>query len=100
MNRIVASVYGFVIAVGVVVSCRQTISAQAPATQPGKVEKEESCPVLKPYSELDKFGRFYLPEAVYEEARTQREYECKHIWYLSDEVLVSGYIFKRKTITQ
>lgn len=98
MNRIVASVHGFVIAVSVVVLCTQTISAQAPATQPGKVEKEETCPVLKPYSELDKFGRFYFPEAVYEEARTQRDYECKHIWYISDEIPVSGYIFKPKAM--
>src|SRR5437016_455283 len=58
------------------------------------VVKEEGCPVLKPYRDLDKFGKFYFTEIVYEEARAQTDYECRHIWYMSDELPVSGYIFK------
>lgn len=57
-------------------------------------QKEEPCTVLKPYQDLDKFGKFYFPESVYNEARGQASYQCHHIWYLSDEFLVSGYIFK------
>ena len=87
------------IAVILVALFAQIISAQTIATaQPGRVEKEENCPVLKPYGELDKFGKFYFPETVYEEARTQTEYECHHIWYLSDEIPVSRYIFKPKAM--
>lgn len=75
----------------------QIASAQINArSQRSIVVKEESCPVLKPYRELDKFGKFYFPEAVYEEARAQTDYECRHIWYMSDEISVSGYIFKPK----
>lgn len=91
MNRFDTTVCRFLIAASVFVLFVQTVGAQT-----GKVQKEENCPVLKPYAELDKFGKFYFPEAVYEEARTQTDYECRHIWYLSDDIPVSGYIFKPK----
>jgi dipeptidyl aminopeptidase/acylaminoacyl peptidase len=95
MSRLLATLRGSLIALNLFVLFVRIISAQTIGTnQPGGVEKQENCPALKPYTELDKFGKFYLPEAVYEEARTQTNYECRHIWYLSDDIPVSGYIFK------
>ena len=92
-----AVVRRFVIAVSVLILFAQIVSAQTAATdQRRAIDKEESCPALKPYGELDKFGKFYFPEAVYEEARTQTEYQCRHIWYWSDKIPVSGYIFTPK----
>lgn len=88
----------FTIAISVLVSFVAIAGAQTPATTQQKtIVKEENCPVLKPYAELDSFGKFYFPETVYEEARLQMSYECRHIWYLSDGIPVSGYIFKPKT---
>jgi dipeptidyl aminopeptidase/acylaminoacyl peptidase len=99
MSRFDATVSRLLIAAGALLLFAQITNAQTgPTTQPGAVEKEENCPALKPYSDLDKFGKFYFPEGVYEEARTQTEYECHHIWYLSDGIPVSGYIFKPKTV--
>ena len=59
-------------------------------------EKEEACPVLSPYAELDAFREVLLPRSVYEEARNQSQYECRHIWYRSDGLSVSGYLFRPK----
>ena len=99
MSTRIASLRGSLIVLSLFVSFEQAVSAQTTVTdQLGRVKKEENCPGLRPYNELDKFGKFYFPEAVYEEARTQTEYECHHIWYLSDEILVSGYIFKPKAM--
>jgi dipeptidyl aminopeptidase/acylaminoacyl peptidase len=99
MSRFASIARGFVIAVSLFVLFLQSSSAQTTVTtQSGSVEKKENCPALKPYGELDKFGKFYFPEAVYEEARTQTAYECQHIWYLSDEIPVSGYLFKPKAV--
>jgi dipeptidyl aminopeptidase/acylaminoacyl peptidase len=94
MNSLATTVRSSVIAVSLFVSFVQTTAT----AQLGRVEKEENCPVLKPYSELDKFGKSYFPEAVYKEAREQAEYECHHIWYLSDKIPVSGYIVKPKAM--
>jgi len=72
MSRLVATLRGSLIALSLLFV--PIISAQSKATtQPGAVEKEGSCPVLKPYGELDQFGKLYFPESVYEEARTQTE---------------------------
>lgn len=76
----------------------QAASAQTNGSEHRQlIVKEEDCPILKAYRDLDKFGKFYFPEAIYDEARTQTDYECRHIWYLSDGIPVSGYIFKPKT---
>jgi dipeptidyl aminopeptidase/acylaminoacyl peptidase len=100
MSRLVATLRGALIAFSLFVLSVQTVGAQTAVTAPQRtIDKEEGCPALKPYAELDKFGKFYFPESVYEDARTQTEYECRHIWYLSDEIPVSGYIFKPKTTT-
>jgi hypothetical protein len=97
MSTLLATLRGSPIGVTLFVLLVQTVGAQIAVSAPQRtIEKEEGCPVLKPYAELDKFGKFYFPEAVYEEARTQTEYQCRHILYRSDEMRVSGYIFTPK----
>lgn len=59
--------------------------------------KQDACPVLKPYRELNDFARWYFPESLYEEVRAQTRYTCSHIWYSSDGTPVSGYVVKPKS---
>jgi len=101
MIRLRAYFCGLLIAVSIFVCTGDLVGQAASAPTVGSaqqrtIQKEENCPVLKPYRDLDEFGKFYFPEAVYEEAKAQTDYECRHIWYLSDELPVSGYIFKPK----
>jgi dipeptidyl aminopeptidase/acylaminoacyl peptidase len=100
MSRLFIAARGSLIAVSLLVVFTQIISAQTTATtQLATVEKEENCSGLKPYAELDPFGKSYFPKVVYEEATTQTEFDCRHMWYRSDAIPVSGYIFKPKTTT-
>jgi len=94
MFRISRSISAVGVLAGMSITLTSMSSAQAAVNaQRGIVQKEEKCPAAKPYSDLDEFGKFYFSEAVYEQARTQTDHECRHIWYLSDEIPVSGYIF-------
>ena len=70
--------------------------AQVTASLPSMLEKQELCSPLKPYGELDAFGKGYFNESTYEDARSQKDYECSHIRYRSDGISVSGYMFKPK----
>ena len=35
---------------------------------------------------------------MHEQVRTQTDYQCRHIWYLSDGIPVSGYLWKPKDL--
>jgi hypothetical protein len=57
MSTLLGILRGSLIALSFFASFVPIISAQTVAeTQPDRVEKEENCPILKPYAELDKFG--------------------------------------------
>jgi len=52
---------------------------------------------LPDFEDLDEFGRRYFPEAVYEEARNQKEFDVLEITYASDGLAVRGLLIKPKT---
>ena len=70
--------------------------ARATNGVPGTLVRQESCSPLAPYEDLDKFAKWYFSQSVYEDARSQTNYECSHIWYLSDDIPISGYVLKPK----
>jgi len=52
---------------------------------------------LPSYESLDDFGRSYFPQAVYEEARTQTQFEILDIAYSSDGLSVSGLLIRPRS---
>jgi len=63
----------------------------------GRILKSKPWPPLPSYESLDDFGRGYFPRAVYEEARTQKEFDLLEITYSSDRLPVQGLLIKPKT---
>lgn len=51
-------------------------------------------PSLPNFDSLDDFGRNYFPRAVYDEARTQKDFDVLEITYASDNVPVRGMFIK------
>jgi len=74
-------------------------SAPAVAAQPpdGQILNSKPWPPLPKFEALDDFGRGYFPRAVYEEARTQNEFDLLEITYSSDSLPVRGLLIKPKT---
>ena len=62
----------------------------------GKILNLKPWPPLPNYESLDDFGRGYFPRSVYEEARTQKEFELLEITYASDGLPVRGLLIKPK----
>jgi len=70
----------------------------AAAQEPdGRILKLKPWPPLPNYESLDDFGRGYFPRAVYEEARTQKEFDFLEISYSSDRLPVQGLLIRPKT---
>jgi len=62
----------------------------------GRILNSTSWPPLPNFESLDDFGRGYFPRAVYEEARTQKEFDVLEISYASDGLSVRGMLIKPK----
>jgi len=62
----------------------------------GKILSSKPWPQLPSYESLDDFGRGYFPKSVYEEARTQKEFDLQEITYASDGLSVPGLLIKPK----
>ena len=72
-------------------------SPVAAAQEPdGKILNSKPWPPLPNYESLDEFGQSYFPRAVYEEARTQKEFDLLEITYSSDGLSVRGLLIKPK----
>ena len=70
----------------------------ADAQEPdGRILNTKPWPPLPAYEALDDFGHSYFPQAVYEEARTQKEFDILEITYASDGLPVRGMLIKPKT---
>ena len=67
------------------------VAAQEPD---GKILNSKPWPLLPKYELLDEFGQSYFPRAVYEEARTQEEFDLLEITYSSDGLPVRGLLIK------
>jgi len=68
----------------------------APPEPDGKILSVKPWPPLPKYEGLDDFGRSYFPQFVYEEARTQKEFDLFEITYASDGLAVRGLLIKPK----
>ena len=62
----------------------------------GQILNSKPWPLLPNYESLDDFGRSYLPRAVYEAARTQKEFDVLEITYASDGLPVRGMLIRPK----
>jgi len=72
-------------------------TSAAPQEPDGKILSVKPWPPLPKYDSLDDFGRSYFLRAVYEEARTQKEFDLFEITYASDGLAVRGLLIKPKT---
>jgi len=70
-----------------------SVAAQQPD---GQILNSKPWPPLANYESLDDFARGYFPQAVYEAARTQKEFEVLEITYASDGLPVRGMLIKPK----
>jgi len=62
----------------------------------GKILTSKPWPSLPKYESLDEFGQSYFPRAVYEEARTQKDFDVLEMSYASDGLAVRGLLIKPK----
>ena len=70
-----------------------TVAAQEPD---GQILSSKPRSPLPAYESLDDFGRGYFRRAVYEEARTQTQFDILEITYASDGLHVPGLLIKPK----
>ena len=62
----------------------------------GKVLGSKAWPPLPDFDKLDEFGRGYFPRPVYEDARSQKDFDIREITYASDGLPVRGILIKPK----
>ena len=62
----------------------------------GQILSSKPWPTLPTFESLDDFGRNYFPRGVYEEARTQKEFDLLEVIYSSDSLPVHGLLIKPK----
>jgi dipeptidyl aminopeptidase/acylaminoacyl peptidase len=60
----------------------------------GEILTSKPRAALPPFESLDDFGHNYFPRAVYEEARTQKDFDVLEITYSSDGFSVPGLLIK------
>ncbi len=70
------------------------VSAQSP--HDGDILSSKPWPALPAFESLDDFSRKYFPKAVYEEARTQNDFDVLDITYASDGIPVRGILVRPK----
>jgi len=75
---------------------RATDTSVAGRETDGKILHSKPWPPLPSYESLDDFGRGYFPQAPYEEARKQKEFDLLEITYSSDGLPVRGLLMKPK----
>ena len=77
----------------VCISALSLASAQEPD---GMILGSRARSPLPAYESLDDYGRDYFPRAVYEEARTQTQFDILEITYASDGLHVPGLLIRPK----
>jgi dipeptidyl aminopeptidase/acylaminoacyl peptidase len=69
------------------------------ADQDGCLLSSEPLALTKPYAQLDDLSKFRFPQAEYDEARNQRDFEGLRIAYRSGGLRIVGFIYKPKHTT-
>ena len=64
----------------------------------GQVLPSKPWPSLPAFDSLDDFGRNYFPRVVYEEARSQTDFDVLEITYASVGLPVRGMLIKPKSL--
>ena len=72
------------------------MSASAQALRDGEILSSKPRATLPSFESLDDFGHNYFPRALYEEARTQKDFDVLEITYASDGLSVPGMLLKPK----
>ena len=78
------------------VVCASVLPLAAAQEPDGKILSMKPWPQMPRYEALDDFGRTYFPQAVYEEARLQKEFNFEEIEYSSDGLSVRGLLISPK----
>ncbi len=91
-----ALISGLLLLLVQVLAGRSALSVAVGQEPDGKILSSKPWPPLPKYDSLDEFGRGYFPESVYEEARTQKEFDVLEITYASDGLPVRGMLIKPK----
>lgn len=78
-------------------ACTPTRTAAAAQEPDGKILSSKPRSPLPGYEFLDDFGQGYFPREVYEEARTQKDFDVQEITYASDGISVRGLLIRPKT---
>jgi len=73
-----------------------SLSVAAAQEPDGRILSSKPWPPLPDFESLDDFGRGYFPRPVYEEARTQQEFDVREITYASDGLPVRGLLITPK----
>ena len=92
MKRRIAACVCVLILVGYFGTSR--ISTATPAD--GEILASKATAPLPVFDSLDEFSRNYFPKAMYEEARTQAEFDILEVAYASDGLQVPGIVISPK----
>lgn len=76
--------------------CASALTVATAQEPDGKILSSKPWPPLGSFESLDDFARGYFPLSVYEEARTQKEFDVLEITYASDGLPVRGMLIKPK----
>lgn len=71
-------------------------SGAIPESHDGEILSRKPWPQLPSWESLDDFSRNYFSRTVYDEARTQRDFDVLDITYLSDGLPVRGMLIRPK----
>lgn len=89
LNRLLIPLIHFVV-------CAPALPVAAAQESDGKILSMKPWPQMPRYESLDDFGCPYFPQAVYEEARLQKEFNFEEIAYSSDGLSVRGLLISPK----
>jgi dipeptidyl aminopeptidase/acylaminoacyl peptidase len=73
-----------------------TVHPSAQTRTDGQILSSKPRAALAPYQLLDDFGRNYFPRALYEQARTQTDFDILDIQYASGGIPVPGVLVRPK----
>jgi len=72
------------------------LQVSAQSRHDGDILSSKPWPALPAFESLDDFSRKYFPKAVYDEARTQNDFDVLDITYASDGIPVRGTLVRPK----
>ena len=93
---IIAKLFGLIFLICFASECDPLLRPTFPDERDGQVLTSKLWPPLPSFESLDDFARHYFPRAVYEEARTQKNFDVLELTYASDGLPVRGMLIRPK----